>query len=407
MRTRAEPPIAGSGAWVLGVGVLVGWLAMMPVHARGEVDARPRLAVLELTRGPRVDRQLVAALSDRVREGISKEAGRRFSIVTRENVSAMSPEGAQPHPESDDAPSEVDAGRDLRADVVVTGTVRLIDAHYALELRAFDTHQGALLATRHVDASRKPELLEGARRAAMQLLREAVPELPAAKRTAAWDASGQVSMVAVPGGTYWMGSRGRRAFLIPGDRVTVSPFLLDHTEVPAAKYAVCVREGGCQPPGAGPACTFGVSGKGDHPVNCVTWAQADAYCRWARKRLPTEEEWEWAARATRWLGRFPWGRATPGTQLCWSGPGSDRAARGFAATCPVGSHPAGDSPQGAKDLAGSVAEWTSTPSGTGYVVRGGSWASVSAEVVTASWRTKGSAEASSEVGFRCAKGLGP
>jgi formylglycine-generating enzyme len=183
-------------------------------------------------------------------------------------------------------------------------------------------------------------------------------------------------MVSLPGGTYAMGDRG--------DTVIVQPFALDQTEVTVAAYSACVDakrctedhvhewsldDGGTLHPDA--ACNYGAAGADDHPMNCVDWSQAASFCRVQRKRLPTEEEMEWAARGGNEGWVFPWGDAPPDdTRLCWSGVTQRRQ------TCQVGSTPAGDTPGGIEDLAGNVAEWTSSPFGDGtnaWVTKGGGW----------------------------------
>jgi len=159
------------------------------------------------------------------------------------------------------------------------------------------------------------------------------------------------------------------------ERRVVKDFCLDVTEVTASAYAACVRAGKCTEPGRDLYGTYGVAGKETHPVNYVDWDQAVAYCQWMGKRLPTQEEWWWAAQGGETGTRFPWGNESPGAQLCWDGEGNDKGKMRRAGTCPVGSYPRGDSPQGAKDLEGNVSEWTSTPVGSGAarVCVGSSW----------------------------------
>ena len=138
----------------------------------------------------------------------------------------------------------------------------------------------------------------------------------------------------------------------PQHPVRVAAFCMQKTEVTVAAYDACVKAGGCTATDAGPWCNARKGGRADHPVNCVDWEQAVAYCRWVGGRLPTEEEWEYAARGTDGR-RYPWGNDRPAAQLCWS--------RGDAeGTCPVGSFPAGDSPFGIHDMAGNVWEWTAS-----------------------------------------------
>jgi formylglycine-generating enzyme required for sulfatase activity len=207
-------------------------------------------------------------------------------------------------------------------------------------------------------------------------------------------------MASLPGGTFKMGQRG--------DTVTVRAFSLDVTEVTADAYAACVRAGGCTAdhPGewtldgkefkADGRCNYGVRGKGNHPMNCVDWNQATAYCQWAGERLPTEEEWEWAARGQSRGTTYPWGNDEPGSRGCWGQPG----------TCEVGSYAAGDAPGGIHDLAGNVWEWTASndvASASGRVDRGGGF-NGNATSLLASYRSNLTPTSRSGlVGFRCAR----
>lgn len=193
-----------------------------------------------------------------------------------------------------------------------------------------------------------------------------------------------------------------------GDEVVLAPFLVDVTEVTARAYATCVSAGSCQVPATGGLCTFGMPGDEDHPINCVNWDEATAYCSWARKRLPTEAEWELAARG-RTAGRtYPWGDEPPTDQLCWDGEGNPLGkggrVRAGLATCPVATHPRGDTPEGLHDMAGNVLEWTATTyHGEGRAVRGGRWFEESPSQVATSYRRFASRLFRDDaLGFRCA-----
>jgi len=175
-------------------------------------------------------------------------------------------------------------------------------------------------------------------------------------------------MTYVKGGSYVLGDRK--------DAATVGAFCLDQTEVTVAAYAACVSSGGCSD--AGLAChdtyaNWRKAGREQHPINCVDWTQADAYCKALGKRLPTEEEWEWAARGGDKGTVYPWGDAAPSNQVCWNGEGNDLGKGNRQSTCKVGSYPSGDGPGGLHDLSGNVWEWTSTANGRGRVLRGGCW----------------------------------
>lgn len=235
-------------------------------------------------------------------------------------------------------------------------------------------------------------------------------------------------MVRLPGGTFLMGERTG-----PGEGtptyVSVEPFLLDTTEVTVAAYLQCVKAGKCSPASAtvkwewirraarasrSEYCNRDRVDRADHPVNCVDWHQAAAYCAWVKKRLPSEVEWEWAARNGREGTTFPWGEQPPASQLCWRREGNDAAREGRAGTCPVGSHPAADSRAGVKDLAGNVWEWTSSESVAGAdsrgrggtpvkIARGGGWHEEAPSDVTASIRFADlPSRRDADLGFRCA-----
>jgi formylglycine-generating enzyme len=214
-------------------------------------------------------------------------------------------------------------------------------------------------------------------------------------------------MVHIPAGTFWMGSNNEKPNEAPVHKVTVSAFDLDVTEVTVAQYRACVSAGECSPPMVAQYCNFSQEGRDGHPINCVDWRQGRAFCTWSGKRLPTEAEWEYAARGAD--GRtYPWGNAAPGAQLCWN------REKGGLGTCLVGSHPGGDSPFGVKDMAGNVWEWTSTEYCDSYapealcdrknvVYRGGSWRDAVASDVRIAFRDVAARPAvQPNLGFRCA-----
>ena len=187
--------------------------------------------------------------------------------------------------------------------------------------------------------------------------------------------------------------------------VVVEPFCLDAIEVSAYAYAGCVKAGACASEGVpcSRAATYGVKGKGNHPVNCVSWVEADAFCSWQGERLPTEGEWEWAARGQQRASRYPWGDAEPGRRACWDGKGSALGAGGRQGTCPIAAHPDGDSPDGIHDLAGNVREWTASGDERERVIRGGSWGDSIDWFLAAGFRGLNYPSERFELtGFRCA-----
>jgi formylglycine-generating enzyme required for sulfatase activity len=204
--------------------------------------------------------------------------------------------------------------------------------------------------------------------------------------------------------------------------VTVSTFEMDRTEVTVEAYSRCVEAGPCSPSTTTPGdARFD---RPDLPVTNVRWDDAVTYCKWVGGRLPTEAEWELAARG-REGRRFPWGNVY-NPRLCNHGSFANDptdATDGYAWLAPVGSLPDGATPSGIQDMAGNAAEWVSDfyvldadghgyparaetdpkgpATGSYHVVRGGSFLTGAAWVRAAS-RVQMLDPRSPSVGFRCA-----
>ncbi|MFT7625216.1 MAG: sulfatase activating formylglycine-generating enzyme [Myxococcota bacterium] len=216
------------------------------------------------------------------------------------------------------------------------------------------------------------------------------------------------------GGTFEMGSTQGHASGRPPHPVTLAPFALTHSEVTSAQYDACVVAGQCDPTRAGGACNARQPERAEHPVNCVDWYQAAAFCKWAGGRLPTEAEWEFAATAAG-TRRFPWGDQAPD---CTRAVMQDEAPGcGTGTTAPVCSRPAGLSADGLCDLSGNVWEWTadwfahdayatntSPTTGMERVDRGGGFRIAEARFLQARYRHKITPDArAADLGFRCAR----
>ena len=215
----------------------------------------------------------------------------------------------------------------------------------------------------------------------------------------------------------------------PEHLVRLEAYVIDATEVSVGDYRICVAAGQCTPAGTGRLCTSQTRGRATHPINCVSWRQAVAYCDFVGKRLPTEAEWERAA-VDGHGGPFPWGSEWPppaGTVNL-----ADAAAQrahpewhpvpkyrdGFAETAPVGA--LGSPNQRVRNLGGNVMEWTgdyfgpyeresrANPTGprqgTHRVVRGASFGQRNPRLALATSRKPYLPDVQSgHIGFRCAK----
>jgi formylglycine-generating enzyme len=144
---------------------------------------------------------------------------------------------------------------------------------------------------------------------------------------------------------------------LPRHQVTVPSFEMMRAEATAGQYAACVAAGMCDTPAPGPYCNYGLAGRADHPVNCIEWDKAEAFCAWAGGRLPSEAEWEYAARNGGADVSHPWG---DDAATCEKAIMNEVGVYGCGAdsTLPVCSRPLGDTVDGLCDMLGNVWEWT-------------------------------------------------
>jgi formylglycine-generating enzyme required for sulfatase activity len=249
-------------------------------------------------------------------------------------------------------------------------------------------------------------------------------------------------MVYVPAGEFEMGSTEGEGDEQPVHTVALDAFWIDRTEVTSAQFAAFLNKRGNQAEGGATwldlwseYCLIeqadgefrSKSGYANHPVIKVSWYGAAAYCEWAGARLPTEAEWEYAARGPE-NRVFPWGHDFDGTKVsycdanCGEGWADEAFDDGYVLTAPVDSFPTGASWCGALDLGGNVLEWvadwydgdyyerspTQNPlgpeEGDTKALRGGSWYDVPENVRGAyrDWAPPGNRDFIN--GFRCARG---
>ena len=254
-------------------------------------------------------------------------------------------------------------------------------------------------------------------------------------------------MVFIPDGGFWMGCNNSvdtecwQTWEVPYHQVQVPAFNIDKYEVRMGDYKKCVAAGRCTNHWDDKLCyidngssnwTYDVlpaNNRGDsQPAVCIDWNQAKQYCEWVGKRLPTEAEWEKAARSTD--GRkYPWGN-TPAINCdyaVWSETGTVNEGCGAKTAMPVGSKPKGISPYGVLDMVGNVNEWVEDDwhdTYTGAPTNGSAWVdsprATTRSVRSGSWGNpyKGGLRSSSrgyssvvpmytrnDFGFRCASGI--
>jgi formylglycine-generating enzyme required for sulfatase activity len=250
--------------------------------------------------------------------------------------------------------------------------------------------------------------------------------------------SDKMTQVFIPDGSFQMGGLNDQAQPDeePARKVTMTGFWLDKTEVTNAQYAKCVADGACDVPNELKSAThpdyYTNPDFADYPVIYVTWNDADTYCKWAGRRLPTEAEWEYAARGSADYRNFPWGDTEPTAENAnYEYKNKD--------TAKVGSYPSGASPFGVLDMAGNVWEWTADFYGSTYYqtassenpagpekpgvngllmsIRGGSWVDGSNELRVSNrgfaaaqnleadkLSNSYAGESNDHMGFRCASG---
>ena len=226
--------------------------------------------------------------------------------------------------------------------------------------------------------------------------------------TAAAPAPAPEGMVEIPAGIFVMGAPpayGNHEDK-PQHEVAVARFYLDRTEVLTGAYKKCVAEGKCKPTHKTNFCNEPHTDRDDHPINCVDYHMAEAYCAHLGKRLPTEREWEYAARGGSEQRMFSWGEEDPSSKNACYQHGESCAAKSFAPGA-----------FGLYDMSGNVWEWTSSwygeypheaKTGTHKVYRGGSWSRRFPKWLRNSLRNRYTPdEHSAALGFRCAKSAEP
>ena len=376
-------------------------------------DSRIALAVAPLEGGQAVPSSVTSVVQAALEKELRLSA--RIDLVDRGHVDRVLEELAFQHSGVTDQDSAVQIGKHLNVEMLLFGelsgikeatrsarsaeaedrdTVRTVVRQVILALKVVDVGSNQTLWVDDQVLGVAPKnLSEGTRRIARRLAHVVFALRP-------------VDMILFPAGEFPMGSEAGLVDEQPPHQVHVDAFSLDRTEVSRAAYsAFAVARGG----------ESEFDKPGDHPIAMVSWFQADEYCRSMGKRLPTEAEWEYAARGGD-ARTFPWGNDEPDARRAHFG-GQRRG------TVAVDALAAGASSRGLLHMAGNVAEWVwdwwdpayyrdspgENPGGPAAgeykVVRGGSWSHSSSEIRATARAFHNPHRGASYVGFRCARGV--
>lgn len=313
----------------------------------------------------------------------------------------------------------------------VVGPQLKLDGYVKLEANLFETPWWKLYGGLEVSAEVRIEILS------KHIASYEYPGVIGVKWPLAQaDTSVPSDMVSVPAGGFQMGCDPNHnggypclTNILPLHTVYLDAYDIDATEVTNAQYAQCVTAGVCTAPDYIRSHTrswyYDNPSYADYPVVYVDWYQADAYCTWVGKRLPTEAEWEKAARGASDTRAFPWGDQSPDCTMA-----SFLGISGCVGdTSQVGSYPTGTSPDGALDMAGNVSEWvndwylsdyystypvdgwpnnpTGPETGTSKVMRGGSCRDSEYYLRVAFRNGPGLNISGDALGFRCARNASP
>lgn len=342
--------------------------------------SRPVVAVFDIElKRLKKPTDLTAGLAEHLATLLTQSG--RYRVIPRDQLrSRLSRQQKTSHKSCYDQSCQIEMGREMAAEKTLATRIIKIGKICKVNLTLYDLRSAATDAAASAGGPCDEESL-------LHSLEQAVNKLSGQKTKATTRTATSINrkdiegMVLIPAGTFTMGCDGNQnhcdAKEQPKRNVTLPAFAMDRHEVTVEEYERCVKAKSCRWPSYEKFCnnnsTFSrTQGRERHPLNCAHYEHAETYCKFVGKRLPTEAEWERAARGTD--GRtFPWGEEKPDcSRSVWDEHGLICSVH---STWPVCLKPAGFSPDGLCDMAGNVAEWTLNNSGDSkaYILRGGSW----------------------------------
>lgn len=411
------------GWTLLGFIASLGWL--VPGTPAGEIQLSPLLVITDLRP---MDEQTSVTEAQAFSEFIRREVDRTglYRVLSRASMLSILKANSFPYP-CHELPCFAAMGRLLGADQVMAGYFKRQGAQIEVTLRVIDVPGALFIKTVHRYGSNLTsselmgewgrQLISEAFQIEKALLGEesgAGTTSPATQPDAVPDAvkNKYPGMIYIPEGWTVIGSNSGDPGEMPPHKVHVAAFYISRYEVTNQEYAEFVHATGHAPPrhwtdGAIPP------GLETHPVNWVSFVDAEAYCLWKGGRLPTEEEWEYAAHGPK-PRLYPWGDTFDSNRAnTWESNRHD--------TAPVGSYPQGESPFGVEDMAGNVFEWVNSffrayPGAKIHlkefdrhlrVLRGGSWNFNAYYARTTHRFARSGAEIGRSFGFRFARDADP
>lgn len=342
---------------------------MLPANRAQAQAHRPVIAVFDVE-VKRLD--LSAGLLDGLGDHLATrltETG-HFQVVPRSMIKKrLSKQKSQSYKQCFEQSCQIELGRELAAEKTLSAQIVKFSKLCTVNLTLYDLKSAATESAASVRHGCDEEgLLTSFDKAVDKLVAGASTPSPPSHIPKVLDnvmAEPPPGMAFIPGGPFFMGCNVKldkhcQTDEKPGHRVSLDAFFIDLTEVTVAAYTVCVKAGKCKKPAYNHGTCSYFEGSKKRPVDCVDWDMAATYCTWVGKRLPTEAEWEKAARGTD--GRTnPWGEASPDCNRAnQSGCGQGRQ--------PPCTHPAGNSPYGLCDTMGNYSEWVADYYAPNYYV---------------------------------------